>query len=82
MSSRLERPEMSLLLIGRVVRLRFEDSARQEELLGQFLVPLLAQIRRRDDQNAPLSLRPFLRKHQPGLDRLAETRPRRPAARL
>ena len=68
----LEGPEMALL-DGRVVGLRFEDSAGEEELLGQFLMPLLAQVGRGDDQDAPLALRPFLREHKTGLDRLAET---------
>ena len=68
---RLERAEVALL-DGRVVGLRFEDAAGQEELLGQLLMPLLAQVRGRDDEDAPLALRPFLREHEPGLDGLAE----------
>jgi hypothetical protein len=69
---RLEGPELALL-DGGVVGLGFEDAAGQEELLGQLLIPLLAQVRRRDDQDAPLALRPLLGEHQTRLDGLAET---------
>ena len=68
----LERTEVALL-DGRVVGLGFQDPAGQEELLGQLLIPLLAQVGRRDDQDAPLALRPLLRQHQAGFDGLAET---------
>ena len=68
---RLERAEVALL-DGRVVGLRFQDAAGQEEFLGQLLMPLLAEVGRRDDQNAPLALRPFLREHQARLDGLAQ----------
>ena len=71
MLRRLERPEVALL-DRRVVGLGLEDAARQEELLGQLLMPLLAQVGRRDDQDAPLALRPLLREHEPGFDGLAE----------
>ncbi len=57
---------------GGVVRLGFEDAARQKELLGQLLIPLLAQVRRRDHQNAPLALRPHLRQHETRFDGLAQ----------
>jgi len=56
----------------RVVRPRLEDAARQEELLAQLLVPLLAQVRRRDDEDAAPALCPALRQHEAGLDRLPE----------
>ena len=59
-------------LIAVVVGLRFEDPAGKKELLGELLVPLLAQIGRRDHQNAPLAFGPSLRKHQSGLDGLAQ----------
>jgi len=54
-----ERAKLSLA-DGGVVGLCFEDSARQKELLIQLLVPLFAEIRRNNDQNPPLPLRPFL----------------------
>ena len=69
---RLEGAELALL-DGGVVGLGLQDAAGQEELLGQLLIPLLAQIGRRDDQDAPLALRPFLREDQARLDGLAET---------
>jgi hypothetical protein len=52
--------------------LKYRNPARQKELLRQFLVPLLPQIRWRDDEDAPLALRPALRDHQASLDGLAE----------
>ncbi len=36
-------------------------------------MPLLSKIRRRDDEDPPLSLRPSLRKENSGLDRFSET---------
>jgi hypothetical protein len=57
---------------GRVVGLGFQDAAVQEELLGHFLEPLLAQVCGRDDQNPPLALRPLLGEHQARLDGLAQ----------
>ncbi len=53
---------------SRVVGLGFENATGQEEFLGQFLEPLLTQVRWRDDQNASLALSPLLRKHQPGFN--------------
>ena len=70
-SGDLERAELALPDRS-VVGLGFENPAGQEELFGQLLIPLLAQVGRRDDQNAPLALRPLLRKHQAGLDGLAQ----------
>lgn len=63
----LKRAEM-LLLDLRVVGLRFQNLAWQEELPAQLLVPLLPQVRRRDDEDAPFSLRSLLRDDQPGLN--------------
>ena len=63
-SCHLERFKISLfdcLVVG----LSFQYPARQEELFGQFLMPLLAQIGRRNDQNPPFPFSPSLR-HEPG----------------
>ena len=57
---------------GLVVGLGLQDAARQEELFLKLLVPLLAQVGRGDDQDAPLALRPALREDQTRLDGLAE----------
>ena len=70
-SVEVERPEVTAL-DGLIVRLRFQDGARKEELLAQFLVPLLPQVGRRDNQNPALSLRPALRDDKAGLDRLSK----------
>jgi hypothetical protein len=58
---------------SRVEGLRFQDFAGQEKLLRQLLVPLLAEIRRDNDQDATLPLGPLLGEHEAGLDGLAET---------
>ncbi|OIQ71762.1 hypothetical protein GALL_466190 [mine drainage metagenome] len=68
----LEGTEMALLDC-RVIRLGFENPTGQEELFGQFLKPLLAQVGWCDDQNAPLALGPLLREHEARLDGLAQT---------
>ena len=65
---RLKIPLFDCLVVG----LRFQYPARQEELFGQFLMPLLAQIGRHDDENTPLPLRPSLRKDKTRLDGLAQ----------
>ena len=46
--------------------------ARDQELLEQLLLPLLAQARRRDDQDAALALGPVLRDDDARFDRLPE----------
>ena len=56
----------------------FQDDRRQEELVGQFLAPLLPQIGRHDDQDATLPFRPALVDQEPGLDGLSQAPPRRP----
>src|SRR5205809_5670713 len=68
---RLERAEVTDLNRG-VIRLRFKNSARQEKLLGYFLMPLFSQVRRNNNENAALPLRPFLRKDQSCLDRFSQ----------
>jgi hypothetical protein len=55
-----------------VVGFRFEDAAREEELLGQFLIPLLPQVGRRNDEHPPIPLCPFLGEHEASFDRLAK----------
>ena len=42
------------------------------EFVGQLLTPLLAQIRRDDDQKAPLAFSPLLGDQQPSFDRLSK----------
>lgn len=63
---------LPLLLADGVVTLGFEDQPLQAELVLQFLMPLLAQVGRDDDENPAPSLRPALRDHQARLDGLAE----------
>ena len=63
----LKRPQISRANRG-VVGFRFEDAAGEEKFLVQLLIPLLPQIGRRDDENAPPPLSPFLGEHQAGLD--------------
>lgn len=60
------------LLDGFVIGLRFEDAAGQEEFLREFLMPLLAQVGRRDHQHAALAFGPVLREHQARLNGFAE----------
>jgi hypothetical protein len=67
----LERLELSLPDC-RIVRFGFENLAWQKKLFAQLLMPLFAQIRRCNHQDAALSLRPFLRNHQPGFDGFAQ----------
>ena len=50
----------------------FEDGRREEELVGKFLAPLLAQVRGHDHEKAPLALGPFLGEQQARFDRLSE----------
>ena len=54
------------------VALRFDDDGGDEELLGEFLAPLLAERRGRDDEDAPLLLGPELARDDAGLDGLAK----------
>ena len=62
----------STLLNRRVVGFRFQQSARQEELLGQLLMPLFAKVGRRDYQDAPFALRPLLRQDKTRFDGFPE----------
>ena len=50
----------------------FENLTGQEKLVGHLLRPLLAQIGRADDQDAPLALDPLLSQHQAGFDGLSK----------
>ncbi len=67
----LEGPELAGL-DGVVVGLRFENPARQEKLVRQLLMPLLAKVRRRNHEHSAFSLGPPLRQHQARLDGLSE----------
>ena len=62
-----------LLLADRVVAFGFEDQPLQAELVLQLLVPLLAQVRRHDDEQLAPPFGPALRDDQTGLDGLAQT---------
>ena len=53
-------------------RLRFENGGGKPEFVGQFLMPLLAQVGRCDDQNAALAFGPALRDQETGFDGLAQ----------
>ncbi len=44
----------------------------EKEFVGEFLVPLLAEVGRSYDENASLSLSPALGQNQPGFDGLAK----------
>lgn len=68
----LERPTLSRLLVL-VVASGLKDGRRQEELVRHFLRPLLAKVRRRDDQDAALFFRPLLSQDKAGLDGLSES---------
>jgi hypothetical protein len=61
------------VLDGLAVGLGFKQAGGDTELVRQFLMPLLAQVGRRDDQNAALALGPFLGDQQAGFDGFAET---------
>jgi hypothetical protein len=61
------------ILDGLPVGLGFKEAGRDTELVCQFLMPLLAQIGRGDDQNAALALGPLLGDQQACLDGFAET---------
>ena len=60
------------MLAQRVVVLGLQDVAVQVELVLQFLVPLLAQIGRDNDQDAAAALGPSLRYDEAGFDGLAQ----------
>ena len=62
-----------LLFADRVVAFGFEDQPLQAELVLQLLMPLLAQVRRNDDEHLPPPFGPALGKDQAGLDGLAQT---------
>src|SRR6266498_4442754 len=65
---------MAVALLDRgIIGLGFENTARQEELFLQFLVPLLTEIGRGDDQETVFALRPSLGEDKPRLDCLAQT---------
>ena len=69
-----EQERVSLLLFAdRVVAFGFEDQPLQAELVLQLLMPLLAQVRRNDDEDLPPPLGPALGKDQAGFDGLAQT---------
>ena len=68
----LERAVVTLLDCG-VVRSRFQNLAGQEEFLAHFLMPLLPQVRRRDNENPPFPFRPFLRNDQTRFDSFSQT---------
>ena len=54
-----------------IVRFRLQYLARQKEFFSQLLMPLLAQVRRDDNQNPPLALCPSLRQNQACFDRFS-----------
>jgi hypothetical protein len=60
------------ILDGLPERLCFKDRGGQAELVGQFLMPLLAQIGRRNDEDAAPALGPTLGNQQAGFDSLAQ----------
>jgi hypothetical protein len=62
----IKRTEIACFDLG-IVRFRFYDCASNEELLIQFLMPLLPKVRGRDSENVPIPLSPSLRNDQPGL---------------
>ena len=57
---------------GSVEAAGLQDGARQVELVGQLLRPLLAQVGRHDHQHLPPALGPLLRQEQPSLNRLPQ----------
>lgn len=57
---------------GLLVGAGLKDGGRQEELFRHFLMPLLPQIGRGDDEDASLPFRPALREKNSGFDRLAK----------
>ena len=61
------------VLDGLPVGFRFKQAGGDTELVRQFLMPLLAQVGRSDDQNAAFAVSPFLRDQQAGFDGFAET---------
>ncbi len=68
-----EQERVALLLFADcVVAFGFEDQPLQAELVLQFLVPLLAQVRRNDDQHLPPPFGPTLGEHQAGFDGFAQ----------
>lgn len=67
----MKRAEIALLDLL-VVGLGFQNTARQKELLGQLLVPLLAQIGGNYCKDTPSAFRPSLRNHQAGLNRFTQ----------
>ena len=56
-----------------IERLRLQDEGGQKELVQQFLIPLLAEIGRQDDQDFSFSFRPFLGDDNARLDGLSQT---------
>jgi len=51
----------------------FENGGGEEEFFCQFLVPLLAKVRGRDDEDTAFALGPALGEEDTGFDGLAET---------
>ena len=60
------------VLDGLPVGLGFKQASGDTEFVRQFLMPLLAQVGRGNDQNAAFALGPFLRDQQARLDGFAE----------
>ena len=52
--------------------LGLQNGGGQEELVGKFLAPLLAQVCGADNQKAPFALSPFLGKQDAGFDRFSQ----------
>src|SRR5579871_1628457 len=68
----LKRAELSLL-DRFIVGAGFENSAGQEKLFAQLLMPLLPEIGGSDNQDTALTFRPLLRDNQSRLNGLAQT---------
>jgi hypothetical protein len=58
---------------GGVVGFGLKNGARKEKLFGKLLVPLLAEVGRRDDEDAPFALRPLLGNDEARLDGFTQT---------
>ena len=63
---------MTITLLDRgVIGLGVENTAGQEELFLQFLIPLLTEVSGSDNQETAFALRPSLGEDESCLDRLA-----------
>ena len=58
---------------GGVVGFGLKNGAREEEFFGNLLMPLLAEVGRRDDEDASFALGPLLGNDEARLDGFAET---------